>query len=121
MTTDVPTTLADQLNPLVAELAHLLATKGEIETRERDLKARIREAVAATGPDTYTVGDHALIIQSNNRFDPAKALELIPEEARPLVTRTEVVVDRDKVRALLPEVFEQAQAVGDLRVQVRTS
>lgn len=110
-------TLTDTIAPLVDELSQVLAAKTDLEQRERDLKARIREAVP--GPDAYQAGDRTLVITANNRFDAKKAIDLIPDEARTLVTHTETIVDRDKVRALLPDVFEQAQTYGDYRVSIR--
>jgi hypothetical protein len=89
------TTLTDTLRPIVAELADVLAAKGELEAQERDLKARIRQAVP--GPDTYAAGNAVLSVQVNRRFDP----------------------DKDKLRALLPEVFEAAQVEGDYRITVK--
>jgi hypothetical protein len=44
------TTLTDTLRPIVAELADVLAAKGELEAQERDLKARIRQAVPGLTP-----------------------------------------------------------------------
>lgn len=109
----------DNLESLVAELSAVLDQKTSLVTVEQDLKARIREQVAATGPDTYQAGDHTLLVQPNRRFDQARALELIPEQLRGLVTYPETVVDKDKLRALAPEIFEAAQVEGDYRVSVR--
>lgn len=108
----------DELTPLARELETVLTAKADLEQRERDLKARIREA-ATGGPDSYAAGNLTVVVAPNTRFDPKKALQLIPEQARPLVTHTETVVDRDKVKALLPEVFEQAQTVGDYRISLK--
>jgi hypothetical protein len=108
------TDLTDTLTPLAAELARILADKAELETRERDIKARIRALVP--GPDTYAAGDAALVVSTNRRFDPKKALPLIPESVLPLVTYPETVIDKDRLRVLLPEVWEAAQVAGDYRI-----
>lgn len=110
-------TLDDTLTPLVAELATVLADKAELEARERDLKAAIRSAVP--GPDTYAAGSATVTVSANRRFDPRLALPLIPETVRALVTYPETVIDKDKLRVLLPEVFEAAQVQGDYRITVK--
>jgi hypothetical protein len=110
-------TLTDTLRPLVSELATVLADKADLEARERDLKAAIRQAVP--GPDTYAAGDATVNVQTNRRFDPKRALPLIPEAVMPLVTYPETVIDKDRLRVLLPEVFEAAQVEGDYRITVR--
>lgn len=110
-------TLADTLAPLAAELASVLADKAELEARERDLKVRIRQAVP--GPDTYAAGDATVVIQTNRRFDPKKALPLIPETLLSLVTYPETVIDKERLKALLPAVFDAAQTEGDYRVVVK--
>lgn len=106
--------LTDTLAPLACELATVLADKAELETRERDIKARIRALVP--GPDTYAAGDTALIVSTNRRFDPKKALPLIPESVLPLVSYPETVIDKDRLRVLLPDVYEAAQTAGDYRI-----
>jgi hypothetical protein len=58
-------------------------------------------------------------VQVNRRFDPKKAMGLIPESVLPLVSYPETVIDKDKLRALLPEVFEAAQVEGDYRITVK--
>lgn len=111
--TDHPN-LAETLTPLAQELASVLADKADLEARERDIKARIRSLVP--GPDTYAAGDAELVVSTNRRFDPKRALPLIPEALLPIVTYPETVIDKDKLRVLLPEVFEAAQVAGDYRI-----
>ena len=110
-------TLTDTLAPLVAELAAVLADKADLEARERDLKAAIRDAVP--GPDTYAAGTATVTVTLNRRFDPRIALPLIPETVKALVTYPETVIDKDKLRVLLPDVYEAAQVQGDYRVAVK--
>lgn len=110
-------TLNEILLPLVTELATVLADKSDLEARERDLKAAIRQAVP--GPDSYAAGNSTVTVQVNRRFDPKIALPLIPETIKALVTYPETVIDKDKLRALLPDVYEAAQVQGDYRITVK--
>ena len=48
-------TLDEQLAPLAAQLADILAAKSALEEDERAIKATIRHLVP--GPDTYSAGD----------------------------------------------------------------
>lgn len=116
-TTMTDTLTTDTLATIAARLATVLAQKTELEQHEAALKHQIRNLV--DGPDTYAAGDLTIVVSTNRRFDPAKALDLIPPELAPLVTHTETIVDRDKVKALLPDIFEQAQTSGDYRVSLR--
>lgn len=111
------TTMPD-LTDLVRDLAAALAHLDDAKQRVDDLKEQVRQhpAVADGGPDKYAAGDVTLIVSTNRRFDPKKAMPLIPQELLPLVTHAETVVDRDKLKALLPDVFEQAQVEGSYRV-----
>ena len=68
------------LAPIAAELATILADKAALEERERELKAQIRSMVP--GPDTYAAGNVDLTITANRRFDPKRALPLIPESVK---------------------------------------
>lgn len=111
------TSLTDQITPLVRQLADILDRKRALEDQERDLKARLREMVP--GPDTYAAGESSLVVTANTRFDPSKALPLIPEEVKSLVTYPETVVDKDKLRMLLPDVYAAAQTTGDYRLSVK--
>ena len=110
-------TLSDTLAPIAAELATILADKAALEERERELKAQIRSMVP--GPDTYAAGNVDLTITANRRFDPKRALPLIPESVKALVTYPETVIDKDKLRVLLPEVYAAAQVEGDYRVAIK--
>lgn len=83
------------------------------------LKEAIRTHPDVNGPDKYAAGHATLVISTNRRFDPKKALPLIPAEILPIVTRTETVVDKDKLKALLPDVFEAAQNDGAYRVAIQ--
>ena len=110
-------TLADTLAPLAAELAQIASERADLDTREKDIKARIRDLV--DGPDTYDAGDLTVTVSTNRRFNEKKALPLIPEEILPLVSYPETKIDREKLRALLPEVYESAQDHYDDKVVVR--
>lgn len=114
MTTD---TLADRLTPLAAQLADILDKKAQLEQAERIIKAQIRDLV--DGPDTYAAGNLRVIVSSNRRFNQAKALPLIPAALAPVVTHLETVIDKDKFKALAPDLYEQACDSGDDRISLR--
>lgn len=108
--TDITATLA----PLAAELARVLADKAELETRERDIKARIRAIVP--GPDTYAAGDATLVVSPNRRFDPKLAERVLPAELLDLCRTSKV--DAAAAREVLPPaLYDQCMAqVGDYRI-----
>jgi hypothetical protein len=117
MTSTLNHDLTTLLTGLAAQLAGILDQKNSLEEHERRIKSQIRELVP--GPDSYDAGGLTVTISTNNRFSPDKALPLIPVEFLPIVTRTETVVDKDKLKALLPHIFEQAQTAGDYRVGLK--
>lgn len=112
-----PAPLSEILGPLVAELTSIAEAKADLDAREKDVKAQIRAHVP--GPDTYDAAGLTLVVATNRRFNEKKALAQIPEEILPVVTYPETRVDKDKLRALLPDVYEAAQDVYDDRVQVK--
>lgn len=117
MTTTTDTAiLADTLTPLAADLANIQNRITELQQRETSLKAAIRELV--TGPDTYQAGNLTIVVSTNRRFDQARALTLIPDPLRPLVIDTVETVNRDKLKALAPDIYEQAQTAHDYKVSV---
>lgn len=114
MTTD---TLDTRLAPIAARMATL---QDEIDQRTSELdtlKAQVRDIV--TGPDTYSAGNLSLIVSTNTRFDPKKALALMPDALRPIVVEQVETVNKDKLKALAPDIYEQAQTVGAYRVGLR--
>jgi hypothetical protein len=111
------TDLTDTLTPLAARIAALQAEIDE-RTQELDiLKATIRDIVS--GPDTYDAGGVQVVVSTNNRFDTKKALTLIPDTLRPLVIEHVETVNKDKLKALAPDVYEQSLTVGAYRVGIR--
>jgi hypothetical protein len=117
MTATLSPELTDQLTSLAAQLAKVLDQKNQIEEQEKRLKTQIRELVP--GPDSYPAGPLTVTVSPNNRFNPEKALPLIPEALLPVVTRVEIVVDRDKLKVLLPDVYAEAQTAGDWRIGLK--
>lgn len=106
------------LEQLAQQLATALANLDDAKKYADALKEQIRQhpTVLASGPDKFAAGDATLVISTNRRFDPKKAMPLIPDEILPLVTHTETVIDRDKLQALLPDVYETAQNESAYRV-----
>lgn len=106
------------LEHLAQQLAAALANLDDAKKCADALKEQIRQhpTVVAAGPDKFAAGDATLVISPNRRFDQKKALPLIPEDVLPLVTYPETVIDREKLKALLPEVYESAQTESAYRV-----
>jgi len=116
-TTATNPALTDQLTNLAAQLAGILNQKAGLEEHEKRIKSQIRELVP--GPDNYAAGGVTITVQTNRRFNASKALPLIPEQLLPVVTHQETVVDKDKLKALLPDVFEAAQDNGDYKIGLK--
>lgn len=112
-----PIPLTDILGPLVAELTRIAEARAELDAREKDVKAQIRQTVP--GPDTYDAAGLTLVVATNRRFNEKKALAQIPEALVPVITYPETRVDKEKLRVLLPDVYEAAQDVYDDRIQVK--
>lgn len=106
------------LEQLARELATALANLDDAKRYADSLKEQIRQhpTILASGPDKYAAGDATLVVSTNRRFDPKKALPLIPEDILPLVSYPETVLDREKLKALLPDVYESAQTESSYRV-----
>lgn len=106
------------LTQLTQQLATALDNLDAAKKYADALKEQIRQHpdIQRGGPDKYQAGDATLTISTNRRFDPKKAMPLIPEEILPLVTYPDTVIDKDKLRALLPDVYESAQVEGSFRV-----
>lgn len=121
MTTTDPTTLSDHLTPLAAEYADLTEKADAIKERQEEIKAAIRDLTATTGPGNYAAGNLSVIVATNRRFDENRALAMIPEAVAPLVTYPATKVDRDKLKALAPDVFEAAQVVHAERITIKAT
>ena len=106
------------LEQLAQQLATALANLDDAKRYADSLKEQIRQhpTVLSSGPDKFAAGDATLVVSTNRRFDPKKAMPLIPEDLLPLGTHTETVIDRDKLKALLPDVYETAQNESAYRV-----
>ena len=109
------------LEELTQQLASALADLDAVKQRAEGLKEAIRQHpdVLRGGPDRYQAGDATLTVSTNRRFNEDKALPMIPEEVLPIVTYPQTRVDRDKLAALLPDVFEAAQVESPFRVSIR--
>lgn len=109
------------LEQLAQQLASALAALDDAKQHADAIKEAIRQHpdITSGGPDRYAAGDATLVVSTNRRFDPKKALPLIPEEVLPVVSYPETTLDREKVKALLPEVYEQAQTEGSYRVGIQ--
>lgn len=106
--------LSDQLAPLAAALADVLARKSDLEAVERDLKARIRTLVP--GPDTYAAGEATLTISPNRRFDANTAMKVLPPNLLDLCLVSKVDSTAAK-KVLPPALYDQCMTeVGELRV-----
>lgn len=117
MTTTDTTALADQLAPLAAELADLAEKADAIKERQDQIKAQIRDLVP--GPDKYAAGNLTLTVSTNTRFDEKRALGLIDDALKPLVTYPETRIDKDRLKVLAPDVYDAAQTTYDPRISIR--
>lgn len=116
-TAAAPEVLADKLAPLAARCVALTEQRSKIDAELEEIKAAIRDLVP--GADSYAAGEHTITVAANRRFDEKKALQLVPDAVAAFVTYPETRVDKDKLRVLAPEVFEQAQIVYAERITVR--
>lgn len=108
----------DQLTSLASQLADVQERLEALAAQEAQIKAAIREATATTGPDRYSCGDLTVVVATNRRFNERKALPLIPENLIPLVTYPKTCIDKDKLKVLCPDVYEQATDNHDNRVSL---
>lgn len=121
MSTDTNTTGAGPDPASAAQLRDRYLTL----TERIDAAQAEREAVKAAlrdlypNPDRYDVGDGAVVVSANTRFNEDRALPLIDEAVLPFVTFTQTRVDRDKLKALAPDVYAQACDQHTARVSVR--
>lgn len=104
--------LTDLVRDLAAALAHLDDAKQRVD----DLKEQIRQQMPEGAVE---VGDVTLSVSPGRRFNESKAIPLIPEDILPLVTYPETRVDRDKLKALLPDVYAASQDESTSRVTLR--
>lgn len=111
------TTLENILAPLAADLAEVQDRIAALQLAEAALKSKIRELVP--GPDAYQAGNLVVAISTNNRFDPKKALTLIPDELRPIVVENVPTVNKDRLKALAPDIFAAAQTSGEYRISLK--
>ena len=107
-------TLDEQLTPLAAQLAAILAEKSALEEDERAIKATIRALVP--GPDTYSAGDVTLSIAINRRFDPKTAERVLTPDVLDMCRVSKV--DAAAAKAVLPPaMYIQCMAeIGEYRV-----
>lgn len=117
MTDTTQPTLADALAELRAEYLDLAARVKPLTDRQDAIKALIRDLTPQ--PDTYDVGDGTVGVSLNRRFNEARALQLIPEDRLGDVTYPDTRVDKDRLRVLMPDVFEAAQDTGVARVSIK--
>lgn len=117
MTTTTTSTLEERLAPIAAELATVQDHIKALQERESHLKTQIRELVPGT--DAYEAGPLAVVVSTNNRFDPKRALDLVPDALRPVVVEMVPTVNKKKLEALAPDLYEQCLNIGDYRVSLR--
>lgn len=93
---------------LVAHLADLQARVNDLNTEAESVKAELRRL----NPGDYSLnGKTVLRIIPTRRFDPTKALELVPEPLRPECYTT--APDATKIRQYLaPALQEQCMVVA---------
>jgi len=109
--------LANQLEPLAADLANIQDNIATLQLQEATLKRKIRESVP--GPDTYTAGNLTVIVSTNRRFNPEQAKQVIPSDLLPLVSVTTSVVDKERVKVLCPDQYEDCFVTYDNVVKLR--
>lgn len=107
------------LTTLAQQLAHAQEALDLAKGRVDAIKDAIRSHPDISGPDKYAAGDATVVISTNRRFDPKKALPLIPEALLPIVTYPETAIDKDKLRVLAPEIYEAAQNESAYRVSIQ--
>jgi len=111
------TTLADQLEPLAADLADIQDNIATLQLEEATLKRKIRESVP--GPDSYAAGNLTVVVSSNRRFNPQLAATIIASDLLPLVSVTTSVVDKERVKVLCPGAYESCFTEYDLKVSLK--
>lgn len=108
---------AEDIQRIAADIADLDEHITKL-TADRDaLKQQLRDTLP--GPDTYAAGALTVVISANRRFNEQRALTLIPENLIPVITYPKTTVDKDRLKALLPDVWEQAQDIHAERVSIR--
>lgn len=104
------------LEQLAQQLAIALANLDDAKKYADALKEQIRQQMPEGAVE---VGDVTLSVSPGRRFNESKAIPLIPEDILPLVTYPETRVDRDKLKALLPDVYAASQDESTSRVTLR--
>ena len=107
-------TLEDRLAPIAADLAAVQAQIKDLQDREDTLKEQIRKL--ADTPDRYAAGPLTVTISLNRRFNPARALTLIPDVLRPLVVEQVETVNGAKLKVLDLTLWEQSTDSGAHKV-----
>ena len=105
----------------LAELAMAdvdLAERIDALSQER-AKIRTKILELTPGPDTYAAGSLTVVRTVNRRFDAKKALTQIPVGRLAEVTTPSVEVDRDRLRVLMPDIYEAAWTAYDDRLVIR--
>ena len=104
------------LEQLAKQLATALANLDDAKRYADSLKEAIRQQMPE---GALEVGDVTLTVSPGKRFNEKKAIPLIPDDILPLVTYPETRVDRDKLKALLPDVYAASQDENTSRVSLR--
>ena len=110
-------TLEEALATLREEYLHLDGMVKPLLDRMDAIKETVR--ALTPGPDKYGAGDGAVTVSANARFNEARALTLIPPDRVADVTYPETRVDKDRLRVLLPDVWEASQDVHAERVTIK--
>lgn len=110
--------LTAAMQALAGQLAVVLDDISALRERETAIKAAMRKLVSDELGD-YQAGNVTVRLQANRRLDETRALAMCPEQLRGLVTYPETRIDRDKLKALAPEVYEAAMTYGAPKVGLR--
>ncbi len=109
------------LTDLAAQLADVQEQAASWQQREEEIKDQIRNHPDIHGPDKYAAGNLTLVVASNRRFDPKRAAEVIPAELLPLVSRAEQVIDKERVKVLVPNAYEDCFTSYQDRVSIKAT
>ncbi len=97
--------------------AGVQAARADLEAREDDLKAQLREALVE--PGEYQAGAVHISLQKNRRFNPEAALPLLTDADVQACTVTTLDAKLVKQRLTALQVEDCMKVIGDPRVVLR--
>ncbi len=115
---DDPDQYRDERIELAARLAAIKAEQDRLDNEATHLKELLRKTAFA-GPDAYDAGPLTVTFATNRRFDPKTADQVIPAVLRPAVFDAIEVVNKDRLKALAPAIYEQCLTDGEWAVRIR--